>query len=216
MDLMRLARQEREDLAAFLATLSPQQWEAPTLCAGWCVREVVAHMISYDELDARGLARRFVKGRFLLPRINALGVADYARRSPEELLALVNAHLEPRGLTAAFGGMIALVDGMIHHQDIRRPLGLPRDIPPERLVPALRYALVAPPIGAFWRARGLRLIATDQDWSTGRGPEVRGAAEAILMAVAGRHGVVDELSGPGQPKLAIRINARTRRFPAGL
>lgn len=206
MDLLRLARQEREDLAAFLATLSPEQWEAPTLCAGWCVRDVVAHMISYDELDRRGLVRRFVKGRFLLSRVNAVGVADYTTRRPKELLVLLNAHLEPRGLPAAFGGMVALVDGMIHHQDIRRPLGLPRDIPPERLLPALRCALIAPPIGAFWRARGLRLIATDQDWSTGRGPVVRGTAEAILMAVAGRRGVVDELSGPGQGKLANRID----------
>ncbi|MGQ0717778.1 MAG: maleylpyruvate isomerase family mycothiol-dependent enzyme [Pseudonocardiales bacterium] len=206
MDLLRLARQEREDLAAFLATLSPEQWEAPTLCAGWCVRDVVAHMISYDELDGRGLVRRFVKGRFLLSRVNAVGVEDYTTRRPRELLVLLNAYLEPRGLPAAFGGMVALVDGMIHHQDIRRPLGLPRDIPSERLLPALRCALIAPPIGAFWRARGLRLIATDQDWSTGRGPEVRGTAEALLMAVAGRRGVVDELSGPGQGKLANRID----------
>lgn len=204
--MLRLARQEREDLAAFLATLSPQQWEAPTLCAGWCVRDVVAHMISYDELDGRGLVRRVVKGRFLPSRVNAVGVEDYTTRRPKELLVLLNAHLEPRGLPAAFGGMVALVDGMIHHQDIRRPLGLPRDIPSERLVPALRCALIAPPIGAFWRARGLRLIATDQDWSTGRGPEVRGTAEAILMAVAGRRGAVDELSGPGQGRLANRID----------
>lgn len=210
-NLLHLARREREDLAAFLATLSPEQWAAPSLCAGWRVRDVVTHMVSYDELDGRGLVRRFAAGRFLLDRVNAVGVAEYNARSPEELLALLKAHLEPRGLTAAFGGMVALVDGMIHHQDIRRPLGLPRDIPSDRLVPALRCALVAPPIGAFWRARGLRLVATDLDWSAGRGPEVRGTAEAILMAVAGRRGVTAELSGPGQGKLANRIDRRPHR-----
>jgi uncharacterized protein (TIGR03083 family) len=203
--LKRLAEEERADFAAFLATLSPQQWEAPTLCINWRVRDVVAHVISYDELNPRDLLARFVKGRFLLNRINAAGVKDYQQRSPDELLELLNEHLEPRGLPAAFGGMIALVDGIIHHQDIRRPLGKPRDIPPERLLGALRCALLAPAIGAFWRARGLRLVATDLDWTAGRGPEVQGPAEAVLMAVAGRRNALSELSGPGQPILANRI-----------
>ncbi|WP_344680925.1 maleylpyruvate isomerase family mycothiol-dependent enzyme [Saccharopolyspora taberi] len=201
--LMDLARAEREDFAEFLATLTPREWEAPTLCEGWSVQDVVAHVISYDELTGRELVRRL--GRGGIRRANAAGVAEYAPRGPEALLALVRAHTTPRGLTAAFGGRIALLDGMIHHQDIRRPLGRPREIPPDRLRAALRFALVAPPVGAFWRARGLRLVPTDLDWTTGRGPEVRGPAEALLLAVAGRRGVVDELSGPGKEKLAGRI-----------
>lgn len=202
---MELARQERAEFAAFLATLSPEQWQEPTLCTEWCVRDVVAHVVSYDELGTGQLARRFVKGRFVPDRINAVGVADYRSHGPGELLAVLRAHVRPRGLTAGFGGMIALVDGMIHQQDIRRPLGLPREILAARLLPALRFARFAPPIRAFWRARGLRLVATDHDWSAGSGPEVRGKAEAILMAIAGRRGVVDELSGPGQATLAARI-----------
>jgi uncharacterized protein (TIGR03083 family) len=205
MDLRPLARDERKDFAAFLATLSPQQWEAPTLCASWRVRDVVAHVISYEELGVRGLAGRFAKGWFLPNRVNAVCLAEYNTRSPEELLALFNDHVEPRGLTAAFGGMIALVDGVIHQQDIRRPLGMPREIPAERLLPALKAALTAPVLRGFWRVRGLRLEATDLDWSTGNGPEVRGKAEALLMAIAGRRGIVDELSGPGRQKLAHRI-----------
>ncbi|MGH3098959.1 MAG: maleylpyruvate isomerase family mycothiol-dependent enzyme [Streptosporangiales bacterium] len=207
MSLMQLAQDERTSFLEFLTTLSPEQWEAPTLCEGWRVRDVVAHAVSYDELDWPGVLRRSARGRFRLGRANAVGVAANAQRSPEDLLQVLNAHLRPRGLTAAFGGMVALVDGMIHQQDIRRPLGLPRDIPAERLVPTLRSAMKAPPIGAFWRARGLRLVATDCDWSAGRGPEVRGAGEAILMAVAGRRGVVQELSGEGQGTLAGRIHA---------
>lgn len=205
MNLRRLARDERTDFAAFLATLSPPQWEAPTLCAGWRVRDVVAHVISYDELDGRALAARFAKGRFLPDRVNAVGLAEYHTRSPNELLALLREHLEPRGLPAAFGGTIALVDGLIHHQDIRRPLEMPRPVPAERLLPALRCALIAPVIRGFWRVRGVRLVATDLDWSAGIGPEVRGPAEALLMAIAGRRSVLGELSGPGQRKLAYRI-----------
>jgi len=55
VDVRGLARDERADFAAFLATLSQYHWRAPTLCAGWRVPDVVAHVISYDELDARGL-----------------------------------------------------------------------------------------------------------------------------------------------------------------
>jgi uncharacterized protein (TIGR03083 family) len=202
---MQLARDERADLAALLAGLTPRQWDAPTLCAGWRVRDVVAHMISYDGLGRRGLVARFAAGRFRPGRVNAVGVAEHRGDDPHQLLALLHQRLEPRGLTAGFGGRIALVDAMIHQQDIRRPLGLPRTIPAERLLPALGFARVAPPIRAFWRARGLRLVASDLDWAAGRGPEVRGRAEAVLMAMAGRRGVVDELDGPGRATLAARI-----------
>lgn len=207
MDLGSLAHDERSDLASFLATLSPEQWEAPMLCAGWRVRDVVAHMISYDDLSGRDLLARFAKGRFLPDRINAVGVGEYHRRTPDELLAVLNDHLEPHGLPALFGGLVALVDGLIHHQDIRRPLGMPRDVPAERLVPALRGALTAPAIRGFWRVRGLRVAATDLDWSHGRGPEVTGPAEALLMVMAGRRGIVGELAGPGQRKLAQRTES---------
>ena len=59
------------------------------------------------------------------------------------------------------------------------------------------------------RAEGVRLVATDSDWSVGQGPEVRGPGEAILMTITGRRGVIDELSGPGVAVLANRAcNAR--------
>ena len=60
--LMSMARAERADLAEFLATLTPQQWATPSLCTGWTVKDVVAHMISYEELGTLGLIKRFVKG----------------------------------------------------------------------------------------------------------------------------------------------------------
>jgi uncharacterized protein (TIGR03083 family) len=205
VDVRRLARDERADLAAFLATLSPGQWQAPTLCAEWRVRDVVAHVVSYDELGARGLLALAVHGRFRSSRMNAITLARYRSCSPERLLALLTAHLQPRGLPAALGGRVALVEGVIHHQDIRRGLGLPRVIPPQRLLVALRWALIGPDIGGLWRVRGVRVVATDLGFSAGAGPEVRGAAETLLMAMAGRRGVAGELSGPGLGKVAGRI-----------
>jgi uncharacterized protein (TIGR03083 family) len=181
--MRRLARDERADLAAFLMTLSPRQWQAPALCARWPVRDVVAHVISYDELDPRGLLACVVQGRSRPDRVNAAALARYSTRSPGQLLALLTDHLQPHGLPAALGGRVALVEGVIHRQVIRRALGQPGAIPPERLLPALGWALIAPDIGGLWRIRGLRLVATDLSFSAGAGPEVRGAAEALLVGI---------------------------------
>jgi uncharacterized protein (TIGR03083 family) len=208
VDVRRLAREERADFAAFLATLSPQQWQAPTLCAGWRVRDVVAHVLSYDDLDTRHLLTYVTQGRLRLGRVNTVALARYNARSPEELLALLTDHPQPRGVPAVLGGRVGLVEALIHQQDIRRPLRRPRTVPPERLLPALRTALIAPDIGNIWRIRGVRLVATDLAFSAGIGPEARGPAEALLMAIAGRRGVAGELSGPGQRKLVRRIDGR--------
>lgn len=205
MSLMALARAEREDLRDLLAGLGPEQWSAPSLCAGWSVKDVVAHMLSYEELGVRQLAERFVRGRLSVDRVNDIGLREYSTRTPAQLIQLLDDHLDPAGLTAGMGGAIALTDGMIHQQDIRRPLALPRAIPAERLVPALRTALFGPTLLGVLRVRDVRLVATDLDWTFGRGPEVRGTGEALLMTVAGRRDAVADLSGPGQARIARRV-----------
>ena len=149
--------------------------------------------------------RRFAAARFNPDRVNAIGVAAYAGYGPDDLLTRVREHMQPSGPTARFGGQIALTDGLIHHQDIRRALALPRDVPLDRVRAALRFAPGAPPIGAPKRIRGLRLAATDLDWTTGDGLTVEGPGEALLMAMAGRPAALRELSGPGTPTLAERI-----------
>ncbi|MCV7352819.1 maleylpyruvate isomerase family mycothiol-dependent enzyme [Mycobacterium parmense] len=201
--MMTMARAERADLAEFLADLSPQDWAAPTLCTRWTVKDVVAHVISYEELGAAGLVTRFAKGWVV--RANEVGVAEFAARSPQQLLAFLNDHLTPKGLTAGFGGMIALVDGTIHHQDIRRSLDRPRTVPADRLTRVLALVPGNPRLGAGRRIRGLRLNATDVDWQHGRGAEVSGPGEALLMAMSGRPAALADLTGPGLPTLAARL-----------
>ena len=201
--LMEMAREERSDLAEFLSTLTPEDWQAPSLCDGWTVKDVVAHVISYEDLNAIGLIKRFAKGRIV--RANEVGVEEFATMSADELLAFLNSHLQPRGLTAGFGGMIALVDGTIHHQDIRRALGRPRAIPSYRLERILPLVPTNPRLGAGKRIRGLSLQATDVDWAHGSGPVVTGSGEALLMAMSGRRAALDDLTGPGQAILAGRL-----------
>ena len=147
-DLGRPATDERCDLAVFLASLSPDDWARPSLCTEWSVRDVVAHILSYDELGIAGLAGAFVRGRFSPERINIQRLAVYVEHRPEQLLTLLGSHLEPRGFTSWFGGGM-LSDCVIHHQDIRRALNRPRSIPAERLRPVLDIALKAPVLPAI-------------------------------------------------------------------
>jgi uncharacterized protein (TIGR03083 family) len=201
--MMTMAHAERADLADFLATLTPQDWQRPSLCTKWTVKDVVAHVISYEELGVAGLLKRFAKGWVV--RANQVGVDEFSALRPEQLLEFLRSHLEPRGLTAGFGGMIALVDGTIHHQDIRRSLGRPRTVPADRLQRVLGLVPGNPRLGAGRRIRGLRLRATDVDWTHGSGPEVSGPGEALLMAMTGRPAALAELAGPGRDTLAKRL-----------
>lgn len=208
---MQLARDERIEFAEFLDDLTPQQWDSPTLCGDWRVRDVVAHVIGYDALSRGETIRRMAKGLVTRGGANAVGVAEDAGKQPAELIALFRRYAEPRGLTTGFGGRIALADGMIHQQDIRRALGTPRVIPPDRLRVVLNFAVWAPPLRGALRTRGVRLVATDLDWSWGRGPEVCGPGEAVLMAMAGRAAALTDLGGPGKDRLAGRLSPRSAR-----
>ncbi len=201
--LMDMAYEERSDLASFLQTLTPEEWNAASLCDRWTVKDVVAHVVSYEELSILGLLKRFAQGRVI--RANEVGVKEFAPLSTDDLVDFLRRHLRPQGLTAGFRGMIALVDGTVHHQDIRRALSRPRTVPVDRLQRILPLVPSNPRLGAGKRIRGLRLQATDVDWTHGSGPDVVGSGEALLMAMTGRRAALDELTGGGQATLAERL-----------
>lgn len=203
-----MATAERTNLADFLATLSPEQWEAPSLCEGWRVRDVVAHVMSFDDVDLLGVLRRAVRARF--SDVNQQGVDELASLSAQQLLERLRGRVRPQGLATMFRGRLALLDVTIHNQDIRRPLGRPRRIPSDRLRVVLTDAVRSPELPAWHLSRGVRLAPDDLDWHHGWGPEINGSAESILMAITGRGSAVGELRGPGQPVLASRL-ARQRR-----
>lgn len=200
-----LARREREEFGDLLEALSTRQWQAPTLCAGWTVRDVAAHTIAYLGQSRLGLTAAMLAARGHMDRINDRALRAGAGLGPDELRALMRAGADPSGAGALYGCRVALIECLIHQQDIRRPLGLPRNIPADALRASLTYARVSPVIGGAWRTRGLRLVATDLDWSAGRGTEIHGPGEALLLAMTGRVGAVaDELAGPGMADLRRR------------
>jgi uncharacterized protein (TIGR03083 family) len=189
---------ERAEFADLLDGLTPAQWNSPSLCDGWTVRDVAAHTIAYLGQSHIRLILNMIQSRFDVDRLNARGVVDRAGLAAEELTNLMRRDAEPSGAAALYGGRVALIECLIHQQDIRRPLGRLRTIPEERLRVSLNYARISPVIGGARRTRGVRLVANDMDWSAGDGPEVRGAGEALLLAMTGRSATVAaELGGDG-------------------
>jgi uncharacterized protein (TIGR03083 family) len=204
-DLMALAEEERTDLLELLQDLSDEQWNAPSLCTQWRVRDVATHIVSYDELSTPTTVGTFIRGGLRINAVNAVALQRYRDLEPSAVIDLLARNLRPSGLPSGFGGGIALTDGTIHHQDIRRALKLPRTIPAHRLAPVLDFALGAPTLRAKRNAKGLSLTATDVDWRSGKGQEVSGPGEALLMAIAGRPDPLDELTGPGLATLKLRV-----------
>jgi mycothiol maleylpyruvate isomerase-like protein len=101
----------------------------------------------------------------------------------------------------------ALLEIVVHQQDIRRPLGAGREIP----AGVLHAVLPAAAMAYSARTRGLCLQAFDLPWIRyGDGPAVTGPAEALLMAICGRPAGLAELTGAGAAVLASRIGPGAR------
>jgi uncharacterized protein (TIGR03083 family) len=128
VDLSELATQERRDLADYLDTLTEEEWEQPTLCPGWSVRDVVGHVPSYDLLSWPAVLALFARSRFSLGRCNQVGVEQSRRLRTEELVARLRAHAVPRGITAMFdpGSTAAPVTSRCHHLCCLRRVGKAR------------------------------------------------------------------------------------------
>ena len=92
---------------------------------------------------------------------------------------------------------------LIHGQDIRIPLRLAtnRPIDPWRVALELVVTPKARRVFGLLPLDGVRLAATDLDWTYGSGDEVRGPAIALALTIMGRNARVEDLSGPGVPRL---------------
>ncbi len=201
-----MVAEERCELAAFLRTLSDEEWLGPTLCERWQVRDVLAHLL-YDSLQVLRYPGTILRARFNVDRTNDLMVQRYRRYTPAELLDMFECGIG-RGPATLLAPRVSLSDTMVHHQDIRRPLNRPRQIETKRLLEVLGHP------EPFARPRrfthGLRFVASDVGFVAGDGPEVYGRGEALVMAMVGRPAVLDELTGPGVALLRARITAPPR------
>ncbi len=196
---------ERRALIQDLEGLPPQRWSVPSLCEGWTVHDVLAHLIDTAKTTRLGFCRRLIAAGFDFDRDNGVGATRERADDPAQTLAAFSAVAE-RVSTPPAPLATRLVEAFVHGEDIRRPLGIHRDYPPNHVATAVRYQARTRESygGGKGRAQGLRLVATEVDLEWGDGNPVRGTAIALLMALSGRPVGTNEISGPGVQTLVAR------------
>ena len=195
---------EREACADLFESLTPEQWSSDTWCKGWTVRDVAGHLIASTEQSPAVFFSRLAKAGFSFNKMVATDAKRCGSGDPSNLAALMRAgalrrNHPPGPLTAMLG------EAVVHGEDLRRPLGVSREIPEETLVTVANFYKGSNLlIGAKRRISGLRLEATDASWTNGDGPEVSGPLVSLVLAMTGRRGAYADLSGGGVATLAAR------------
>jgi len=203
-DVWSTIHAERKALAADLEALRDAQWETPSLCEGWTVRDVLAHMTASAKIAGVAFVPKLITAGFSLGRLQEKDIATERGASPADTLARFKAVMDstksPPGPKDTWLGEV-----IVHAEDIRRPLGIAYACPTDAAIRVAdfykRSNLV---IGAKRRIAGLRLRATDADWDHGDGPEVAGPILSLVMAMSGRRAHIDDLSGDGVATLRQR------------
>jgi uncharacterized protein (TIGR03083 family) len=201
----KLIHAERAATADTLATLTPAQWSRASLCGGWTVQMTAGHIVQGAEQNTGSFMKGLLANGF---RFNTM-MDKEARRlgalPPAELVARLQARTTttnkaPAPVVTMLGEVVA------HTEDITRPLGLAHTPAPDALVACLdMYKTANFPVGAKKRIAGLRLRATDLDWSYGDGPAVTGPAMSLVIVMTGRPAGLDGLEGDGVAELKGRM-----------
>ncbi len=206
MDTWQAIDEERSALADDLSRLDDSQWEAQSLCSEWKVRHVVGHLIAGADVKVGPFLVGMIKSGMSFNRCMAREGLDAGAASPDELLGrfrkVIGTHHTPPGAKPE----VMLLDLVCHCGDIRRPMGMTRTVPDATLFTAADTAKrIGFPLQAKKRIAGLRMSATDSDWSAGEGPGVEGPLASLILVIAGRKAPLDDLSGEGIQTLRARM-----------
>jgi uncharacterized protein (TIGR03083 family) len=207
VELREAERDEMLDLVGRLAGLRAEQWDAPSLCAEWRIRDVLAHLTAGAEgaFGVGAILAGMLRHGFSYNRWVAADGRERGRQDPAFLLEALRSAADHRTAAPGPRRVRGLLHVLVHGQDMCRPLGIARDLPEAHLVAVADFVKDDAHIfGARKRIAGLRLRATDIEWSYGQGPEVAGPAEALIMTMAGRMAALEDLSGDGRAALAAR------------
>ena len=174
-------------LADVLDGVADLAWDTPSLCAGWRVREVVAHMtmaVRYTPTDFYAELKACTGDFTLLS--NRVAARD-AALPPTTLVA----NLRDDALHAWIppgGGLIgALSHVVIHGLDITVPLGVARPAPDEAVLAVLDHlTLAGGHVNFGFELAGLCLGATDANWTSGSGTPISGTTADLTLLVSGR------------------------------
>ena len=206
MDTWTSIKNGREALGQYLAELTPDDWNKPSLCAGWTVKDVAAHMLVIPTMSKGQVFGSFLRSGFNLDKMNnKLVQQQTAQMSTAEIAAKTRSSATSQGMPPGLKLPGVFNELAIHSSDISEAVGKPFDLPTVDYVACLEYLKdVQPVFGAKKRITGLHLQATDSDWSTGSGPTVSGPSKQLLLALAGRRSALNNLTGEGLATLRSR------------
>ena len=211
----QLTHAERARTADLLEGLSPQQWSSRTLCGDWTVRVTAAHILDGAEQNQVGFFRAIARHGFRFNTMMDREAHRLGQLAPAEIIARLRARTSTTNHPPP-PPAVMLGEVVVHGIDIQQPLGLPGTAAAPALIDCLKlYRAARFPVGLKKRASGLRLVATDLDWSIGDGPEVAGPAPALLLAITGRPAGLAGLTGDGLPVLRDRIGSRASLIEPG-
>jgi uncharacterized protein (TIGR03083 family) len=197
---------ERRQIATLIDELDDVQLATPSLCPGWDVKTVAAHLISVFS-DSFWVFMRTALRRASMAR----AIDELARRRAElptpEIVATLRRCADHPLSPPLFGPLDPLADILVHTGDIKIPLNLPFEPEPQLAAVALDFLTGRWPFGfvPLGFLRGICLRGTDIDRSWGKGAEISGPAAALMMAVSGRTALLHLLDGPGLPLLHDRL-----------
>src|SRR4030088_2117198 len=187
--------EERLSLAGFLEDLTAEDWETASLCAGWRVRDVAAHLtLAHIGMLPAILATARARGNF--NRMIRDTAVRQARLPAGQYAVLLRGMAGSRKTAPGVTCLEPLTDVLVHGQDMAIPLGRTRPIPaPAAATAATRVWAMGWPFHAQRKLAGLSILATDHPWSAGQGPHIEGPIAAILLLLTGRPAALPQLSG---------------------
>jgi uncharacterized protein (TIGR03083 family) len=200
----RVIAWQRRELADLLDELSDAEWETPSLCAGWRVRDVAAHVALAPQAPSIwAITADAVRARGRFHRLNHDVAVRHAQRPVTDLVDELRRYADSRRLPIVTNYRNILFDTLVHAQDIALPLGRELPMPPEAAgAAATRVWTMGWPFWARRRLRAVRLVAIDVNWSVGTGPDVTGPIDALLLLLTGRTVALSRLTGAGLARVA--------------
>lgn len=199
---------QRLKLAGLLEDLSAREWAQPSLCTGWTVRDVAAHL-TLQQLGPAGAIAMMARWRGSLDRTIQHAARRRAAALPTgQIIAEIRRTAASRRHNAGVSHLETLTDILVHGQDIAIPLGRQHDMPGDAAATAASRVLSMrwpPPPPAARKAARFQLTATDVTWSAGQGPRVSGPIHALLLVATGRLTALPQLSGDGVPSLTAAL-----------
>jgi uncharacterized protein (TIGR03083 family) len=176
---------ERSMLADLLESIPRSAWEQNSLCDGWTVRDVGAHL-TFSHARLRDVAWPALRTGF---RYNAMirYAALHSPLSNAQIVATLRSFVGSRRKAPFVSDVEPLLDVLVHCQDICVPLGIEHRMPVEAAVAAADRVLSLRGPMRLWNApRGVRLVATDADWAYGHGVEKEAPIQSHLLTLTGR------------------------------